>query len=85
MLRLLSLSSCLFSARLNTWMPRYTAIDVWSAGMILLFFLTRKFPLFHSSDDTEALMELATIIGKKRMEKTATLHSETHPLAQRSN
>lgn len=44
--------------------------------MILLFFLTRKFPLFHSSDDMEALMELATIIGKKRMEKTATLHSK---------
>ncbi|KZT70349.1 kinase-like protein [Daedalea quercina L-15889] len=51
------------------------AIDVWSAGMILLFFLTRKFPLFHSSDDVEALMEIASIIGKKRMEKTATLHS----------
>ncbi|TFY52846.1 hypothetical protein EVJ58_g9783 [Rhodofomes roseus] len=51
------------------------AIDIWSAGMILLFFLTRKFPLFHSSDDMEALMEIATIIGKKRMEKTATLHS----------
>ena len=43
-----------------------------------MFFLTRKFPLFHSSDDIEALMELATIFGKKRMEKTATLHSKTH-------
>ncbi|PCH40791.1 kinase-like protein [Wolfiporia cocos MD-104 SS10] len=51
------------------------AIDVWSAGMILLFFLTGKFPLFHSSDDIEALMEIATIIGKKKMEKVATLHS----------
>ncbi|KAH9948774.1 kinase-like protein [Amylocystis lapponica] len=51
------------------------AIDVWSAGMILLFFLTGKFPLFHSSDDIEALMEIATIFGKKRIEKTATLHS----------
>ncbi|RPD80748.1 kinase-like protein [Lentinus tigrinus ALCF2SS1-7] len=51
------------------------AIDVWSAGMILLFFLTKKFPLFQSNDDTEALMEIATIIGRKRMEKTATLHS----------
>ncbi|KAI0775876.1 kinase-like protein [Trametes elegans] len=51
------------------------AIDVWSAGMILLFFLTKKFPLFQSNDDTEALMEIATIIGKRRMEKAATLHS----------
>ena len=51
------------------------AIDVWSAGMILLFFLTKKFPLFQSNDDTEALMEIAIIIGRRRMEKTATLHS----------
>ncbi|KAI0722295.1 kinase-like protein [Cerioporus squamosus] len=51
------------------------AIDVWSAGMILLFFLTKKFPLFQSNDDTEALMEIATVIGRRRMEKTATLHS----------
>ncbi|KAL7282671.1 hypothetical protein ACG7TL_004144 [Trametes sanguinea] len=51
------------------------AIDVWSAGVILLFFLTKKFPVFHSGDDTEALMEIATIIGRRKMEKTATLHS----------
>jgi cell division control protein 7 len=43
--------------------------------MILLFFLTSKFPLFQSSDDIESLMEIATIIGRKKMEKTATLHS----------
>ena len=53
-----------------------TAIDMWSAGIIFLFFLTKKFPIFQSTDDTEALMEIAAIIGKKRMEKTATLHSE---------
>jgi serine/threonine protein kinase len=52
------------------------AVDMWSAGVIMLFFLTKKFPIFQSSDDTEALMEVATIIGKKRMEKTATLHSQ---------
>ncbi|KAI0650374.1 kinase-like protein [Trametes meyenii] len=51
------------------------AIDVWSAGIILLFFLTKKFPLFQSNDDTEALMEIAAVIGRRRMEKTATLHS----------
>ncbi|KAH8096632.1 kinase-like protein [Cristinia sonorae] len=51
------------------------AIDMWAAGMILLSFLTEKFPLFNSNDDIEALMEIATIIGRKRMERTATLHS----------
>ncbi|KAF7320125.1 Kinase-like protein [Mycena kentingensis (nom. inval.)] len=53
------------------------AIDVWAAGIILLFFLTGKFPLFQSSDDNEALMELASIFGRKKMEKTATIHSRT--------
>ncbi|KAF5387874.1 hypothetical protein D9615_000835 [Tricholomella constricta] len=53
------------------------AIDVWAAGMILLFFLTGKFPLLQSNDDTEALMEIATIIGYKEMENVATLHSRT--------
>jgi cell division control protein 7 len=51
------------------------AIDVWSAGIILLFFLTGKFPMFQSSDDIEALMETAAIVGRKKMEKVATLHS----------
>jgi cell division control protein 7 len=49
---------------------------VWSTGIIFLFFLTAKFPLFQSSDDVEALMELATILGKRKMERTATLHSK---------
>ncbi|KAJ8487928.1 hypothetical protein ONZ45_g14148 [Pleurotus djamor] len=53
------------------------AVDVWSTGVIMLFFLARKFPLFQSNDDIEALMEIAVIIGKKRMEKVATLHSRT--------
>ncbi|KAJ7654984.1 kinase-like protein [Mycena polygramma] len=53
------------------------AIDVWAAGTILLFFLTGKFPLFQCSDDNEALMEIAVILGKRKMEKTAMLHSRT--------
>jgi len=63
-----------------SWCPaaedtRLLAIDVWSAGIIFLFFLTKKFPLFQSNDDVEALMELSTIIGRKGMERAATLHS----------
>ncbi|KAJ4479077.1 kinase-like protein [Lentinula aciculospora] len=53
------------------------AVDVWAAGMILLFFLAKKFPLFQSNDDTEALMEIATIIGRRNMEQTACMHSRT--------
>ncbi|KAJ4486500.1 kinase-like protein [Lentinula lateritia] len=53
------------------------AVDVWAAGMILLFFLSKKFPLFQSNDDIEALMEIGTIIGRRNMEQTACLHSRT--------
>ncbi|KAJ2915176.1 hypothetical protein MD484_g5224, partial [Candolleomyces efflorescens] len=53
------------------------AVDVWSAGIILLFFLTHKFPVFQANDDIEALMEIAAIFGKLKMEKVATLHCRT--------
>jgi hypothetical protein len=44
--------------------------------MILLFFLTGKFPLFQSNDDVEALLEISCIVGRRRMEKAATLHCQ---------
>ncbi|WFD22465.1 non-specific serine/threonine protein kinase [Malassezia equina] len=53
------------------------AIDIWSAGIILLSFLLRRFPLFNANDDTEALLELATIFGQRRMEQCAMLHNRT--------
>ncbi|KZV87367.1 kinase-like protein [Exidia glandulosa HHB12029] len=53
------------------------AIDVWAAGTVLMFFLTQRFPLYSASDDVEALMELAAIIGYKAMERVAILHNRT--------
>jgi cell division control protein 7 len=56
--------------------PDYrTAIDIWSVGIMLLCFLTRRFPFFNSNDDIEALMEIATIFGGKRIESCGALHS----------
>ncbi|PVV04778.1 hypothetical protein BB560_000720 [Smittium megazygosporum] len=50
--------------------PKQTvAIDVWSAGVILLCFLTKRFPFFQSTDDTEALLEIAVLFGKVQMER----------------
>lgn len=54
---------------------RNLAVDVWSAGTILLFFLTGKFPVFHCPNDTEALVELTVLLGRKAMERTGLLHS----------
>lgn len=52
------------------------AIDIWSAGVILLSLLAHKFPVFNSTDDVEALMEIAAVFGKGAMERCAMLHSE---------
>ncbi|KAI1117697.1 putative cell cycle protein kinase [Nemania sp. NC0429] len=51
-----------------------TKIDVWSAGVVLLTILCRRFPFFNSADDVEAMIEIATIFGLKRMRLAAQLH-----------
>ncbi|BGP29559.1 Cell division control protein 7 [Rhodotorula toruloides] len=53
------------------------ALDIWSVGIILLCFLTRRFPFFNSNDDTEALAEITAIFGKRKMERCAALHNRT--------
>lgn len=47
------------------------AIDVWSAGVIMLTLLTRRYPFFHSTDDCDALAELACIFGSEEMQRAA--------------
>ncbi|KAL9031213.1 MAG: hypothetical protein Q9196_000749 [Gyalolechia fulgens] len=51
-----------------------TKIDVWSAGVILLTILCQRFPFFNSADDVDALIEIASIFGQKRMKACALLH-----------
>ena len=51
-----------------------TKIDIWSAGVILLTILSKRFPFFNSADDVEAMIEIATIFGKNRMRQCAYLH-----------
>lgn len=51
-------------------------IDVWSCGVVLLTFLTQRFPFFHSADDIDAFIELCTIFGKQRMREVAMLHGQ---------
>lgn len=50
---------------------------MWSAGVILLSFLSRRFPFFNSNDDNEALVELTTIYGLKRMIKCGEIHNRS--------
>lgn len=51
-----------------------TKIDMWSSGVLLLSFLSKRFPFFNSMDDIEALIEIATIFGRRKMEACALLH-----------
>ncbi|ODQ68209.1 kinase-like protein [Nadsonia fulvescens var. elongata DSM 6958] len=51
-----------------------TKIDIWSAGVILLTFLSKRFPFFNSTDDVEALIEISTIFGADNMKSCALLH-----------
>ncbi|OLL22187.1 Cell cycle serine/threonine-protein kinase hsk1 [Neolecta irregularis DAH-3] len=52
-------------------------LDVWSAGVIFLSILGERFPFFHSSDDIDALLEIAAIFGKTKIKKVAHLHNRS--------
>ncbi|KAL8744012.1 MAG: hypothetical protein Q9190_003697 [Brigantiaea leucoxantha] len=51
-----------------------TKIDIWSAGVILLTILCQRFPFFNSTDDVEAMIEISSIFGQKRMKSASLLH-----------
>lgn len=51
-----------------------TKIDIWSAGIIALSIFLRKFPLFNSPDDTDAILEMAWLFGYDKLLKCAELH-----------
>ena len=53
-----------------------TKIDIWSAGVILLTLLSRRFPFFNSADDVDAMIEMASIFGRKRMQAVAAMHGQ---------
>jgi cell division control protein 7 len=51
-----------------------TKIDIWSVGVILLTIMCQRFPFFNSADDVEAMIEIATIFGQRRMKAAGHLH-----------
>lgn len=48
-----------------------TAIDMWSAGVILLSLLSGRYPFFKASDDLIALAQIMTIRGSRETVKAA--------------
>ena len=53
-----------------------TKIDIWSTGVILLTLLAKRFPFFNSADDVDAMIEMASIFGRRRMQATAAMHGQ---------
>ncbi|KAL2441491.1 Cell cycle serine/threonine-protein kinase hsk1 [Exophiala dermatitidis] len=53
-----------------------TKIDIWSAGVILLTLLARRFPFFNSADDVDAMIEMASIFGRRKMQTVAAMHGQ---------
>lgn len=51
-------------------------MDIWSVGVILLCFLSGRFPFFHSDDDLEALLEIAVVFGQREMAAVAATFSK---------
>lgn len=49
-------------------------IDIWSVGVILLSFISRRFPMFQSMDDIDAFLEICCIFGIKPMQEVAKFH-----------
>ncbi|XP_048845679.1 LOW QUALITY PROTEIN: cell division cycle 7-related protein kinase [Brienomyrus brachyistius] len=49
-----------------------TAIDMWSAGVILLSLLSRRYPFFKASDDLVALAQIMTVRGSRETMQAAS-------------
>lgn len=48
-----------------------TAVDIWSVGIIFLSILSKCYPFFKAHDDFNALAELVTLFGDKKIKQLA--------------
>jgi cell division control protein 7 len=53
------------------------ALDIWSAGIILLCILSGRYPFFKAADDNMAIMQLISLFGTEAVRKSAFKYGES--------
>ena len=56
----------------------YLAVDIWSAGVILLSFLSGRYPFFKAKDDLSSLAQIITVFGTKEVVAAGSLIGTQH-------
>eukprot|EP00794_Sanderia_malayensis_P016231 gene16231-17868_t len=50
-----------------------TAVDIWSAGIILLSFLSGRYPFFKAKDDLASLAQIIAVFGSEEVSKAGNM------------
>ena len=53
-----------------------TAVDIWSAGVILLCLLSGRYPFFKAHDDMSAMAQIVALFGSEECIAAAKSYSE---------
>ncbi|KAG0179775.1 hypothetical protein DFQ28_002640, partial [Apophysomyces sp. BC1034] len=54
-----------------------SAIDIWSAGVILLSILSGRYPFFLANSEADEIVELASVFGKEEIKRCAMMCNRT--------
>ena len=55
------------------------AVDIWSAGVILLSFLSGRYPFFKAKDDLSSLAQIITVFGTKEVVAAGNILGRRNP------